>query len=102
MEAELRALEAALGDPKRPVMAVVGGAKVSTKLDLLSNLVTRVDMLVIGGGMANTFLVAQGYEIGRSLCGAGPGGPRARDRRGGGGGGVRRSCCRATWWWRAS
>ena len=68
MEAELKALEAALGSPKRPVMAVVGGAKVSTKLDLLSNLVDRVDMLVIGGGMANTFLAAQGYEIGRSLA----------------------------------
>jgi phosphoglycerate kinase len=68
MEAELRALEAALGAPKRPVMAVVGGAKVSTKLDLLSNLARKVDMLVIGGGMANTFLAAQGYEIGRSLA----------------------------------
>ena len=68
MEAELRALEAALGTPKRPVMAVVGGAKVSTKIDLLSNLVGKVDMLVIGGGMANTFLAAQGYEIGRSLA----------------------------------
>ena len=68
MEAELRALEAALGAPKRPVVAVVGGAKVSTKLDLLGNLVTRVDHLVIGGGMANTFLVAQGVEVGKSLA----------------------------------
>ncbi|SLN43030.1 Phosphoglycerate kinase [Roseivivax jejudonensis] len=68
MEAELSALERALGDPKRPVMAVVGGAKVSTKLDLLSNLVERVDMLVIGGGMANTFLAAQGLGVGKSLC----------------------------------
>ena len=68
MEAELRALEAALGAPERPLMAVVGGAKVSTKLDLLANLVAKVDMLVIGGGMANTFLAAQGYEIGRSLA----------------------------------
>ncbi len=68
MEAELKALEAALGHPERPVLAVVGGAKVSTKLDLLSNLVERVDILVIGGGMANTFLAAQGVDVGRSLC----------------------------------
>lgn len=68
MEAELKALEAALGAPKRPVVAVVGGAKVSTKLDLLGNLVTKVDHLVIGGGMANTFLVAKGAEVGKSLA----------------------------------
>ncbi|MBD3765175.1 MAG: phosphoglycerate kinase [Rhodobacterales bacterium] len=68
MEAELKALDAALGNPVRPVVAVVGGAKVSTKLDLLGNLVTRVDHLVIGGGMANTFLVAQGIEVGKSLA----------------------------------
>ncbi len=68
MEAELRALNAALGDPARPVAAVVGGAKVSTKLDLLGNLVTKVDHLVIGGGMANTFLVAKGVAVGRSLA----------------------------------
>ncbi|MBC2835837.1 phosphoglycerate kinase [Paragemmobacter straminiformis] len=68
MEAELKALEAALGTPVRPVVAVVGGAKVSTKLDLLGNLVTKVDHLVIGGGMANTFLVAQGVEVGKSLA----------------------------------
>ena len=68
MEEELRALEAALGSPQRPVVAVVGGAKVSTKLDLLGNLVTKVDHLVIGGGMANTFLVAQGVEVGKSLA----------------------------------
>ena len=68
MEAELRALEAALGSPARPVVAVVGGAKVSTKLDLLGNLVTKVDHLVIGGGMANTFLVAQEVEVGKSLA----------------------------------
>lgn len=68
MEAELKALEAALGDPVRPVVAVVGGAKVSTKLDLLGNLVERVNHLVIGGGMANTFLVAQGIEVGASLA----------------------------------
>ncbi|AXC50012.1 phosphoglycerate kinase [Paracoccus suum] len=68
MEAELTALNAALGQPTRPVVAVVGGAKVSTKLDLLSNLITKVDHLVIGGGMANTFLVAQGIEVGKSLA----------------------------------
>lgn len=68
MEAELKALEKALGAPERPVVAVVGGAKVSTKLDLLGNLVEKVDHLVIGGGMANTFLVAQGIDVGRSLA----------------------------------
>ena len=68
MEAELRALEAALGAPKRPVVAVVGGAKVSTKLDLLGNLVRKVDVLVIGGGMANTFLAAEGIDVGKSLA----------------------------------
>ncbi|WP_272001598.1 phosphoglycerate kinase [Roseovarius sp. ZX-A-9] len=68
MQAELTALEAALSNPKRPVVAVVGGAKVSTKLDLLGNLVEKVDSLVIGGGMANTFLAAQGLGVGTSLC----------------------------------
>ncbi len=68
MEAELKALDAALGKPRRPVMAIVGGAKVSTKLDLLGNLVSRVDCLVIGGGMANTFLAARGVNVGKSLC----------------------------------
>ncbi len=68
MEAELSALEAALGSPTRPVVAVVGGAKVSTKLDLLANLVRKVDILVIGGGMANTFLAAQGINVGKSLA----------------------------------
>ncbi|MGL5447170.1 MAG: phosphoglycerate kinase [Rhabdaerophilum sp.] len=68
MEAELNALNAALGTPKRPVMAIVGGAKVSTKLDLLGNLVSKVDCLVIGGGMANTFLAARGVNVGKSLC----------------------------------
>lgn len=68
MEAELKALEAALGSPKRPVVAVVGGAKVSTKIELLANLVGKVDHLVIGGGMANTFLVAEGIEVGKSLA----------------------------------
>ncbi|MDZ4135877.1 MAG: phosphoglycerate kinase [Paracoccaceae bacterium] len=68
MQAELRALEAALGAPVRPVVAVVGGAKVSTKLELLGNLVEKVNDLVIGGGMANTFLVAKGIEVGKSLA----------------------------------
>ena len=68
MQAELEALEKGLGNPTRPVIALVGGAKVSSKIDLLENLVTRVQSLVIGGGMANTFLHAQGHPIGKSLC----------------------------------
>jgi phosphoglycerate kinase len=68
MEAELIALNKALGDPARPVVAVVGGSKVSTKLDLLGNLVKRVDRLIVGGGMANTFLLARGHAIGKSLA----------------------------------
>jgi phosphoglycerate kinase len=68
MQAELEALDKALGSPKRPVAALVGGAKVSTKLELLGNLVDRVDRLIIGGGMANTFLHAQGIAVGKSLC----------------------------------
>ncbi|WP_108660531.1 phosphoglycerate kinase [Acuticoccus kandeliae] len=67
MQAELEALEKALGSPKRPVMAIVGGAKVSTKIALLENLVTKVDALVVGGGMANTFLHALGVDVGHSL-----------------------------------
>lgn len=67
MQAELEALEAALGAPERPVAAIVGGAKVSTKLDLLGNLVGRVNHLVIGGAMANTFLAARGVAVGKSL-----------------------------------
>jgi phosphoglycerate kinase len=67
MQAELEALEAALGAPQRPVVAIVGGAKVSTKLDLLGNLSGKVDVLVIGGAMANTFLAAQGHAVGKSL-----------------------------------
>ena len=68
MGEELAALEKALGNPERPLVAVVGGAKVSSKLDLLGNLVAKVDTLVIGGGMANTFLAAQGMDVGKSLC----------------------------------
>jgi phosphoglycerate kinase len=68
MEAELNALERALGNPERPVAAVVGGAKVSTKLAVLGHLVGKVDHLIIGGGMANTFLAARGVNVGISLC----------------------------------
>ncbi len=68
MQAELEALEKGLGNPSRPVAAIVGGAKVSTKIDLLMNLVRKVDALVIGGGMANTFLAARGTDVGKSLC----------------------------------
>jgi phosphoglycerate kinase len=68
MEAELKALEKALGQPEKPVAAVVGGAKVSTKLDVLRHLVAKVDHLIIGGGMANTFLAARGVNVGKSLC----------------------------------
>jgi len=68
MEAELNALERALGKPERPVAAVVGGAKVSTKLAVLGHLVGKVDHLIIGGGMANTFLAARGVSVGKSLC----------------------------------
>jgi len=68
MQAELEALEAGLGKPKKPVIAVVGGAKVSTKIELLENLVSKVDALVIGGAMANTFLLAEGIAIGKSLA----------------------------------
>ena len=68
LEAELKALESALENPERPVVAIVGGAKISTKLDVLNNLVSKVDVLVLGGGMANTFLYAAGADLGKSLC----------------------------------
>jgi phosphoglycerate kinase len=68
MRHELAALDAALGSPKRPVLGIVGGSKVSTKLDLLHNLILKLDQLAIGGGMANTFLYAQGWEVGASYC----------------------------------
>jgi phosphoglycerate kinase len=102
MEAELKALDAALGNPQRPVVAVVGGAKVSTKLDLLSNLIEKVDHLVIGGGMANTFLVAKGVEVGKSLAERDMADTareileKAAERP------AARSICPSTWWWRAS
>jgi phosphoglycerate kinase len=68
MQAEVEALSRALEDPDRPLVALVGGAKVSTKLELLGNLVAKVDVLVLGGGMANTFLHARGTPVGKSLC----------------------------------
>ena len=68
MRRELSALDAALGSPKRPVLGIVGGSKVSTKLDLLHNLIAKLDQLAIGGGMANTFLHAQGWDVGASYC----------------------------------
>jgi len=68
MQKELEALNSALGEPERPVIALVGGAKVSSKIDLLENLIEKVDALVIGGGMANTFLNAMGHDVGKSLC----------------------------------
>ena len=68
MQRELEALDSALGNPQKPVIGIVGGSKVSTKLDLLNNLVAKLDRLAIGGGMANTFLHAQGHDIGGSLC----------------------------------
>ena len=68
MQAELEALAKALGQPEHPVAAVVGGAKVSSKLDVLRHLVAKVDHLIIGGGMANTFLAARGVDVGKSLC----------------------------------
>ena len=68
MQAELEALQNVLSNPERPIVAVIGGAKVSTKLDLLGNLIPKVDQIIIGGGMANTFLSAQGHNVGKSLC----------------------------------
>ena len=68
MRRELEALDAALGQPQRPVLGIVGGSKVSTKLELLNNLIVKLDCLAIGGGMANTFLFAQGWEVAASLC----------------------------------
>jgi phosphoglycerate kinase len=98
MQAELTALEKALGAPERPVLAVVGGAKVSTKLDLLGNLIEKVDMLVIGGGMANTFLAAQGIDVASRCASTTWATPRARSCQGRGAG------CEmilpTTWWWR--
>ena len=102
MQAELEALDKALGNPKRPVCAVVGGAKVSTKLDLLGNLVGKVDKLIIGGGMANTFMHAQGIKVGKSLSREGPRQRRRsrswRRRRPP----SARCCCRSTSWSRPS
>ncbi len=99
MEQELDALNAALGEPKRPVLGIVGGAKVSTKLDLLKNLVSKLDKLAIGGGMANTFLNAQGWEIGGSLCERDLADTAREIMKLA----VEQSascCCRSMWWWR--
>ena len=90
MEAELKALEAALGNPERPVAAVVGGAKVSTKLDVLKHLVGKVDHLIIGGGMANTFLAARGVDVGKSPLRARPDRHGRGDPRRGGAGELHR------------
>ena len=89
MQAELEALDAALGNPVRPVAAIVGGAKVSTKLDLLGNLVAKVNVLVIGGAMANTFLAAQGHRGRQVAAGSRDARDRARDPGAGEGGGLR-------------
>ena len=101
MEAELKALEAALGAPEHPVAAVVGGAKVSSKLDVLNNLVTKVDHLIIGGGMANTFLAAQGVNVGKSLCEHDLI-PTAKEIMATAKARAARCCCRMTLWWRRS
>ena len=95
MQAELEALDAALGSPVRPVAAVVGGAKVSTKLDLLGNLVSKVNVLVIGGAMANTFLAAQGHAV-RPLAPGGRDAPHGGDILARAKAAGARSCCRPT------
>ncbi len=99
MQAELEALGKALEHPEHPVAAIVGGAKISSKLDLLANLLKKVDSLIIGGAMANTFLLAQGKPVGKSLVEKTSSIPRAKSwpkpkRK------NARSCCRSTWWWR--
>ena len=91
----------ALDAPQRPVAAIVGGAKVSTKLDLLGNLIDKVNMLIIGGGMANTFLAAQGKAVGKSLCEHELAGT-AREILAKAQGQAARSCCRSMPWWRAT
>ena len=100
MQAELEALGKALGNPKRPVVAIVGGAKVSTKLDLLGNLVGKVDELVIGGGMANTFLLRAGHR-GRQVAGRARPRPTPRARScDKAKAPAATCCCRSTPWWR--
>ena len=101
MQAELEALDKALEHAdERPVIAIVGGAKVSTKLDLLENLVSKVDALVIGGGMANTFLHAQGVNVGKSLAEKDLADDRAAHPRQGRGRATAPSSCRSTPSWR--
>ena len=90
----------ALDTPQRPVAAIVGGAKVSTKLDLLGNLLAKVDVLIIGGAMANTFLAAQGKAVGKSLCEKRSRAGTARDIMAKAKAQSARSCCRSTPWWR--
>ena len=97
-----RAANGAATTPERPVAAIVGGAKISTKLDLLGNLMTKVDTLIIGGGMANTFLAAQGKAVGKSLCENDLDPDRARHHGQGQGAATARSCCRSMRWWRRS
>ena len=99
MQAELDALEKALEAPQRPVAAIVGGAKISTKLELLGNLIAKVDVLIIGGAMANTFLAAQGKAVGKSLCEHEMAGT-AREILAKAEARAARSCCRSTRWWR--
>ena len=96
MQAELEALEGALGGAQRPTAALIGGAKVSTKLAVLGHVLDRVDVLVIGGGMANTFLNAKGVNVGKSLVRARPRRHRARDHGQGRGQERPRSSCRRT------
>ncbi len=99
MQRELEALDSALGNPKKPVLGIVGGSKVSTKLDLLNNLVAKLDRLAIGGGMANTFLLRPGPRHRRLALREGPGRHRARDHRDGRRSRAASCCCRSTWWW---
>ena len=98
--AELDALDKALASPARPLLAIVAGSKVSTKLELLSSLVGKVDQLIVGGGIANTFIAALGHGVGKSLCEIGS----DRHRHARSSPMPRRAAptfrCRSTWWWR--
>ena len=99
MQSELEHLHKALGDPKRPVMAVVGGAKVSTKIALIEHLMDKVDILVIGGAMANTFLAAEDIKVGKSLYENRPARHRQPHRQGRRPRPARSCCCRPMRWW---
>jgi phosphoglycerate kinase len=98
LQREIDHVTAALDNPARPLLAVVGGAKVSTKIDLLKNLVTKVDRLFVGGAMANTFLAAKGHDVGASLHESRPVGDCARDHGHRGPSQTLKSCCRSTAW----